>query len=863
MKINRVKPSEEKKISGKDSIILNIYYFLEFYKFIFLLILGIAFTVFAVLAVLDLTIPDTLQDIDKKTTLKAFENLRESGRHQDAITLMEYKGKILEGSNDEIVAKLELADSYIHVGDYSKAEKMYFDVWNTCKKQPDYHTLESFVTFGIARELYHLYENMGDSINQIRYFNLFYTAYSKGHKQIESTIYKAENNGWLGKNVRLNIKEIIEYDSIKISYYHDERKAVKRLSEYIDKIYTKEEYSPSYKIKCLNKLISWQMKSGNITDTYSRIYQAVSLAQKINFVNEYAELGNLSDYCYQVHDLKTSKVLFRKYQRYLAQEYGKDDFEYIKNQSRSFRYLEADKDWDNLIEKLDEYCNGMRVKIAQNIPSMTSAQREFYAKQFDVAYNYSLHVLQEHPNDDITGICFDNNTFRRGLLLRSNLSIKNSIDALHDRKITAMYDSLIILHREEIYQSVSGRKILKSEPQSDIEDRIDEFEKQIALKCTDFKTKNQILDEGYSKIQKSLRKGDAIVNLMEHEGKLFALVLKHTGHVSYVPIGTREALEQKLHRPISDIYHDKYLTEFIWGKVSQKTADVNRVFYLPSGIFSQINLGILYSGDDQYLCDNTDFYLLSNNTDIIDLQPLHITQNSKDITLWGGIDYGNMTANTNSRKVRGAIKRGESLSFLNFAFQEVSDISRLLKSHRINNILYTSNHASETAFKKRSGKQDYIIHVSTHGFFNERNENGNPMTNSGLFFAGANKYWCSDTLKIAYNGNDGILMSAEIEDLNLSGCQLVVLSACETGLGYSNSSEGVYGLQRAFKLAGARQIVMSLWDVDDHATTLLMKSFYQNLLNGYSTDAALEKAQNVVREQYPSPENWGAFVLLH
>ena len=137
------------------------------------------------------------------------------------------------------------------------------------------------------------------------------------------------------------------------------------------------------------------------------------------------------------------------------------------------------------------------------------------------------------------------------------------------------------------------------------------------------------------------------------------------------------------------------------------------------------------------------------------------------------------------------------------------------------------------------------------------------MLESGLFFAGANRYWCNDKLQLSPYADDGILRSAEIATLNLADCSLVVLSACETGLGYSNSSEGVYGLQRAFKLAGAKQILMSLWAVDDRATDMLMTGFYQGLLRGEDADEALQKSKAHLRKMYPSPEDWGAFVLLH
>jgi CHAT domain-containing protein len=109
---------------------------------------------------------------------------------------------------------------------------------------------------------------------------------------------------------------------------------------------------------------------------------------------------------------------------------------------------------------------------------------------------------------------------------------------------------------------------------------------------------------------------------------------------------------------------------------------------------------------------------------------------------------------------------------------------------------------------------------------------------------------------------DGILTAAEIARLNLSGARLVVLSACQTGLGDVKHSEGVVGLQRAFKRAGVETLVMSLWEVDDAATSILMDAFYRQWLEGKSKQEAFKEAQRRVRAEYPAPYYWASFVLM-
>ena len=125
--------------------------------------------------------------------------------------------------------------------------------------------------------------------------------------------------------------------------------------------------------------------------------------------------------------------------------------------------------------------------------------------------------------------------------------------------------------------------------------------------------------------------------------------------------------------------------------------------------------------------------------------------------------------------------------------------------------------------------------------------------------AGADSTWNGS---VPHGPNDGLLRADEIQYMDFSGCKMVVLSACETGLGFNENSEGVYGLQRAFKLAGVDKILMSLWKVSDYHTSELMKLFYSNIASGMPIEKALKDAQDTIRAEYTSPLYWGGFVLL-
>ena len=223
--------------------------------------------------------------------------------------------------------------------------------------------------------------------------------------------------------------------------------------------------------------------------------------------------------------------------------------------------------------------------------------------------------------------------------------------------------------------------------------------------------------------------------------------------------------------------------------------------------------------------------------------------------------------------------RSASWNFLQGTETEVNEIETLLHQSNIPVIKYMGAEANEESFKDLSGKSPQLLHIATHGFFleNEKkirensfmqmiSENSssrsvsNPLLRSGLLFAGANRAW---TNKEVIEGiEDGILTAEEIANLNLSGTKLVVLSACKTALGDVDNSEGVFGLQRSFKLAGVETLVMSLWDVSDNATSEFMLTFYQNLLEGKTKLASFQTAQQQIRKQYKNPYYWAAFIML-
>jgi len=198
-------------------------------------------------------------------------------------------------------------------------------------------------------------------------------------------------------------------------------------------------------------------------------------------------------------------------------------------------------------------------------------------------------------------------------------------------------------------------------------------------------------------------------------------------------------------------------------------------------------------------------------------------------------------------------------------------VSTVLKTAGYKVSDFQQGNATETNIKAIKGQS--VVHIATHGYFlpdpDDLGENfahaaGNPLLRSGLILAGAPDP-AKEEKRADLSGNDnGVLTAYEAMNLNLEGTSLLVLSACETGLGEVKAGEGVYGLQRAFQVAGARTLLMSLWKVDDAATQMLMTSFYTNWTKSGNKLTAFKQAQAQLRAnpKYKDPYYWGAFVML-
>lgn len=398
-----------------------------------------------------------------------------------------------------------------------------------------------------------------------------------------------------------------------------------------------------------------------------------------------------------------------------------------------------------------------------------------------------------------------------------------------------------------------------------------------------------------------LGKKDLAIEFYRTEKDQYGAILLQKGWDSPKVIKLKKAaldslhLEQYTKEQASQTWR---ISQAIWPDDIVRYFPVNgdgRIYFAADGIL-QIT-GIEYlpycppRKDGTYFClsDLFPVYRLSSTRELVNLSP---DKGNTEIAVYGGLKYDMNYAELKQdakrypsvqpallayapsdqkrdardvayiKELDGALKEADSIvAIINNAPQ------RLFRAQA-----YTRAQGTETSFKALQHEHPRMIHVATHGFFLTQEEaeeknlalTDNPMARSGLLLAGSEDAWFG--IRQPDDVDDGILSALEISNMNFQGLDMVVLSACETGIG-DIQADGVFGLQRGFKMAGTRSILMSLWKVDDDATCTLMTEFYHNWIDKkQSKHKAFELAKQHLRTQtdkgWNNPQFWAAFILL-
>ncbi|MBR8835944.1 MAG: CHAT domain-containing protein, partial [Stigonema ocellatum SAG 48.90 = DSM 106950] len=303
--------------------------------------------------------------------------------------------------------------------------------------------------------------------------------------------------------------------------------------------------------------------------------------------------------------------------------------------------------------------------------------------------------------------------------------------------------------------------------------------------------------------------------------------------------------------------------------------DARHLLLSPDGQLTRIPFEALVDDLGKYLIQRYAFSYLTTGRDLLGFESEAHSRSAP--VVFANIDYDQqydpVAAKPKSNDIRGSDDR-RSIDLANIQFPRLENTleeAQTIKAIFPETKVFLAQEATQAAIKQLHAPS--ILHLATHGFFLPdkevklvNNEIGqqpkvlnleNPLLRSGIALAGANKH-----NQAASSENDGILTALQVASLDLYGTQLVVLSACETGLGDVKVGDGVYGLRRALVIAGSQSQVLSLWKVSDLGTKELMVKYYQGLKDGKGRHEALRSAQLELlsNPNYQHPYYWASFV---
>jgi CHAT domain-containing protein len=486
---------------------------------------------------------------------------------------------------------------------------------------------------------------------------------------------------------------------------------------------------------------------------------------------------------------------------------------------------------------------------------------------------------------------YNNLLFTKSLSLKGTQKRKQAFIKANDPSIVRLYDEWIekkqtlIRHYRKAEDELSDpKKSMDKQSLEALQDKVNHLENELVTKAKDFKKYLKIESPDWKTIRDQLQEGEAAIEMIRFQWRdqvyysdsaYYAayIITKSSTHpqVVYLPDAATE-LDNKFYKAyrnnIKFKLKDKESYNHYWKPIKEQLKGIKKVFFSPDGIYHLINMSTIYHPETgSYLLEELEIHYTTSSIDI--------QNSSTDVEIKNAVLIGHPSYQMEGEyKKLSALSKPETRSLVrNFREKGIADlpgtevevgtIKNEMEKHAVKVIMYTGINATEDKVYQLHSPD--VLHIATHGYWSEipyASTDGyrqfNAMVNSGLLLTGVVNYYSSAEYPDTY---DGILTAYEAQNLDLENTSLVILSACETSLGHFDAGEGVYGLQRAFRAAGAKSIMTSLWKVDDEATKEFMILFYQNLLKSNNKNEAFIKAQLALKVRYPDPYFWGAFIL--
>lgn len=667
----------------------------------------------------------------------------------------------------------------------------------------------------------------------------------------------------------------------------------------------------------LNNLGLMYWKQNRFSDAEKYYLSSLQLREKLNGKQHpgYVRgLNNLGAVYLGWHKPAQAKIYFEQAVALSEKKYGTNHYRnivYLNNLALCYNdlgnYAEA--------KKIILHTNQLNSKqVKENFTILTEYEKEMYADEMVYNSKFANSILYNSKQYNKESVIdnFNQQLEIKGLVLNETKSLYNYVKNSTDTAIQKMFDRYSWL-KTQIAKQYGASVENRSKELSNWEDEVDILEKDLLLKSKKFTEQKKASEINFYFLKNNLKEGEVIIEFAKfnlyNKGNTDSvmyvayLITKNSEAPVFIPLfeekqlqnilnasgKTNQAMASNLYR--STITKNKSKANFgndlynlVWQPLEPYLKNAKKIHFAPIDKLNSIAFNALATDSTTYLIDK--YQLIQYTSTRLIATPLQQENKINNIALFGNANFSlsqNIVNQYQQSSDSVVVKRSFNKDKANIiswtalpgTAEEVKNISSIFNKKSIPQIVYTNTDATEENFKDLNNKSISVIHLATHGFFLPRINNTNttvteqhttsyntaydPMLRSGIILSGANYAWNGGF--VPKEKEDGIVTAYEISQLDLSNTNLVVLSACETALGDILGNEGVYGLQRAFKLAGVKNIILSLWQVPDKETAELMTIFYNNYLSGKSINESFNLAQQSLRKKY-SPYYWAAFILI-
>lgn len=575
------------------------------------------------------------------------------------------------------------------------------------------------------------------------------------------------------------------------------------------------------------------------------------------------------------------------YERYadgIKALYGEQSLDYINAQI----YLANAQGFAGRLKAgCDNYtaaANRLKALVASRLPYLTTAEREHLWQPLSSLFTdmtpYALKA--NHRQSDFTESCYDALVLSKAFLLETEQSLYAAVKKAGNEADMRSYMAVALMKASIKAMENDYRK--NADSLLSLTQRVERAESRLLSRCSEYADVAASMNIDYKTVKKALKGNEVLIDFTDFvsqtAGRRYAayVINGRQSHPLLLPLFEERKIDSLgITRPdmFFDALYAPEVLKLIWEPLKAHVPEGGTVYYVPSQLLFQISLESLPLADGSLLGHHYNFVRLSSARSLVKAAAAPARGGAQTAVLYGGLDYDApapeaLPAATAASALRAA-HGAEGFDELPGSKKEVAEIAAALKKGRWHVTTLTGAAGTEASFNRLSGRSPRLLHFSTHGFYYSPQRaaevdflkgHKDAMRLSGMVLSGGNAAWRGKTLPDGLPG--GVLTADKIARTDLSQTDLVVLSACKSGVGKA-TAEGLYGLQRAFKKAGAGTIVMTLWNVSDRETEAFMTLFYKRLTdkaNRGNKRKAFEQAKAEMRKKHPDPFHWAAFVML-